>query len=151
MSFCLHGLAVSQGIAIGQARLVSHATLEVAHYTVRERDLPREIARFDAALAIVRAELEALRLEAEQPGSPSELAALINVHAMFLEDPLLAEAPKALMRERGCNAEWALVQQMELLVAQFDEIDDSYLRERRQDIVKLSNGCCAPWSVSSAS
>jgi phosphotransferase system enzyme I (PtsI) len=50
---------------------------------------------------------------------------------------MLAEAPKALIRERRCNAEWALVQQMELLVAQFNEIDDSYLRERKHDIVQV--------------
>jgi phosphotransferase system enzyme I (PtsI) len=137
MSFTLHGLAVSQGIAIGHAHLVSHATLEVAHYTIRERDVPREIERLADAMATVRAELTALSAEAAAPGSPSELAALVNVHAMFLDDPMLAEAPKALIRERRCNAEWALVQQMELLVAQFNEIDDSYLRERKHDIVQV--------------
>ena len=136
MAFTLHGLAVSQGIAIGRAHLVSHATLEVAHYTVRERDVPREIARFEAALAAVRADLAGLYDEAGQPGAPSELAALVNVHAMFLADPLLAETPKELIRARHCNAEWALVQQMDQLVAQFDEIDDSYLRERKHDIVQ---------------
>lgn len=137
MSFTLHGLAVSQGIAIGHAHLVSHATLEVAHYTIRERDVPREIERLADALATVHAELTALSSEAAAPGSPSELSALVNVHAMFLDDPMLAEAPKALIRERRCNAEWALVQQMELLVAQFNEIDDSYLRERKHDIVQV--------------
>jgi phosphotransferase system enzyme I (PtsI) len=137
VSFSLHGLAVSQGIAIGQAHLVSHATLEVAHYTVRERDVPREIERFEAALATVRGDLDALHTEALTPGSPSELSALVNVHAMFLDDPLLAEMPKTLIRARRCNAEWALVQQMEQLVAQFDEIDDSYLRERKHDIVQV--------------
>ncbi|MCX8017023.1 MAG: phosphoenolpyruvate--protein phosphotransferase [Rhodocyclaceae bacterium] len=136
-SFALHGLAVSQGIAIGHAHLVSHATLEVAHYTIRERDVPREIERFEDALAAVRADLAALRAEAGAPGSPTELAALVNVHAMFLEDPLIAEAPKTLIRERHCNAEWALVQQMNELVAQFEEIDDSYLRERKHDIVQV--------------
>jgi phosphotransferase system enzyme I (PtsI) len=137
VSFTLHGLAVSQGIAIGHAHLVSHATLEVARYTVRERDVPREIERFAAALATVRGELGVLHAEAVTPGAPSELAALVNVHAMFLDDPLLAEAPKQLITDRRCNAEWALVQQMELLVAQFEEIDDSYLRERKHDIVQV--------------
>ncbi len=137
MSFTLHGLAVSQGIAIGRAHLISHATLEVAHYSVRERDVPREVARFEEAVATVRAELGVLTAEAGSPGSPSEIAALVNVHAMFLDDPMLAEVPKALIRERLCNAEWALVQQMDQLVAQFDEIDDSYLRERKQDIVQV--------------
>jgi phosphotransferase system enzyme I (PtsI) len=137
MSFTLHGLAVSQGIAIGRAHLISHATLEVAHYAIRERDVPREIARFDEALQTVRSELGVLNTEASAPGTPSELSALVGVHAMFLDDPLIAEVPRELIRDRLCNAEWALVQQMELLVSQFEEIDDSYLRERKHDIVQV--------------
>ncbi|MEW6512376.1 MAG: phosphoenolpyruvate--protein phosphotransferase [Pseudomonadota bacterium] len=137
MSFTLHGLAVSQGIAIGRAHLISHATLEVAHYAIRERDVPREIARFEEALKTVRSELGVLNTEASAPGTPSELSALVGVHAMFLDDPLIAAVPRELIRDRLCNAEWALVQQMELLVSQFEEIDDSYLRERKHDIVQV--------------
>lgn len=137
MSFALHGLAVSSGIAIGRAHLVSHATLEVAHYRVREKGIPAEVERFEAAVATVRSELEALRGEATEPGSPSELAAFVDIHAMILDDPLLSELPKDLIRERRCNAEWALVQQMEQLVEQFDEIEDSYLRERKHDVVQV--------------
>ena len=42
--------------------------------------------------------------------------------------------PKQLIRERRCNAEWALVQQMEHLVTQFEAFDDTYLRERNHDV-----------------
>jgi len=135
--FSLHGLAVSQGIAIGRAHLISHATFEVAHYSIRARDVDQEVERFEAALAAVRHDLMLLHADALAPGAPSELSALVHVHAMFLDDPLLAEMPKELIRARLCNAEWALVQQMQQLVAQFDEIDDSYLRERKQDIVQV--------------
>jgi len=137
MSFSLHGLAVSSGIAIGRAHLISHATLEVAHYQVRERSVAGEIERFERAFATVKADLDALRKEAVVPGSPSELSAFVDIHAMILADPMLAEQPKDLIRKRRCNAEWALVQQMDELVAQFDEIDDTYLRERKQDVVQV--------------
>ncbi|MEK7737207.1 MAG: phosphoenolpyruvate-utilizing N-terminal domain-containing protein, partial [Pseudomonadota bacterium] len=118
MSFALHGFAVSPGIAIGHAHLVSHATLEVAQYQVRERDIEAELARFDGALATVRSELAQLMTEAEaSPGAAAELSAFVDLQSMFLVDPLLTTAPRALIRERRCNAEWALVQQMEQLVA----------------------------------
>ena len=137
MSFALFGLAVSPGIAIGRAHLISHATLEVAQYQLRERDIEAELVRFDQALAAVRAELEAVRGEAKAPGAPTEAEAFIDLHLMFLSDPLLVEEPRTLIRERRCNAEWALVQQMDLLVAQFDEIEDAYLRERKHDILQV--------------
>ena len=53
---------------------------------------------------------------------------------MILDDSSLSHAPRALIREQRCNAEWALVQQMDKLVAQFEEIEDPYLRERKADI-----------------
>jgi phosphotransferase system enzyme I (PtsI) len=138
LTFALHGLAVSSGIAIGHAQLISHATLEVAQYQIRERDIPTELARFDEAIDTVRAELYQLKVEAEaSPGAAAELSAFVDLQAMFLDDPLLAEIPRGLIQDRRCNAEWALVQQMEHLVAQFDEMEDVYLRERKQDIVQL--------------
>ncbi len=135
MSFTLHGLGVSGGIAIGQAQLLSHATLEVAHLTLPGRQLEKEVARFEAAVDRVRNELDELRNEMAE--SAAEMRAFIDVHALILQDPELVDIPKTLIRERGCNAEWALVQQMDYLVKQFDAIDDPYLRERKADVVQV--------------
>lgn len=137
MTFSLHGLAVSTGIAIGRAHLVSNATLEVAQYQIRERDIPSEIARFEQALSTVYAELEALRHDASVAGAPTELVAFVSVHAMLLSDPMLSDMPKEIIRERRCNAEWALVQQLDELSAQFDAFEDAYLRERKHDVVQV--------------
>ena len=135
MSFTLHGLPVSPGIAIGRAMLMSHATLEVSHLTLAPRMVDKEIARFDAAIKAVKSELETMRETTEH--APAELAAFIDIHTMFLEDPELVEKPREIIRERRCNAEWALVQQMEYLVNQFEQFDDPYLRERKFDVVQV--------------
>ena len=132
MSFTLHGLAVSSGIAIGQAHLISQATLEVSHLMIAPRMIDKEVARFEAAIDQVRREFEALKAGME--GSPTDIGAFINLHLMILADPELSEEPKKIIRERRCNAEWAIVQQMEVLVAQFEKIDDAYLRERSYDV-----------------
>ncbi len=136
MSFTLHGLAVSHGIAIGHAHLVSHATLEVEHYVLPTRFVDEEIARLDAAVASVGREMDALMAQ-NDASAPAELTAFIDLHQMIMADPLLIEAARHTVRERRCNAEWALVQQMELLAAQFDQIEDAYLRERKADIVQV--------------
>ena len=137
MAFALHGNAVSAGIAIGRAHLVSHATLEVAHQQLREKDLGSEVDRLDAAVQTVRVELDVLRDEASQQGSLAEVSAVIDLHAMMLGDPTLVAAARDLIVERRCNAEWAMVQQMEALVAQFNEFEDAYLRERKHDVVQV--------------
>jgi phosphotransferase system enzyme I (PtsI) len=136
MNFVLHGAAVSAGITIGHAHLVSSARLEVAHYEIADSAVQAEVFRFDAAIARAKQELAAL--EGQIPASsPAEFGAFVNLHRMILEDSSLSHVPRELIRERRCNAEWALVQQMETLVEQFEKFDDPYLRERHQDIQQV--------------
>ncbi|MBL8414459.1 MAG: phosphoenolpyruvate--protein phosphotransferase [Propionivibrio sp.] len=132
MSFTLHGLAVSNGIAIGQAHLISQATLEVSHLVIAQRMVEKEVTRFETALAKVRTEFGVIKNGLGK--APTDIGAFIDLHLLILSDPELSEVPKQIIRERRCNAEWAIVQQMELLVAQFEKIEDVYLRERSYDV-----------------
>jgi phosphotransferase system enzyme I (PtsI) len=136
MSFTMHGVAVSSGIAIGQAHLVSHALLEVAHYSIPKHLVEAEVTRFAQATDTVRYDLEGIR--ATLPANaPAELGSFVSTHIMILADKALSEAPKQIIRDELCNAEWALKQQMDHLVAQFEEIEDEYLRERKFDVVQV--------------
>ena len=138
VSFALHGIGVSAGIAIGRAQLVSHATLEVAHYTVPPSRVEQEIARLDFAIDEVQKELTALHGAMTRSGEvPGEFGAFLDVHWMILNDPTLSEAPKRIIAEQRCNAEWALTQQMNVLIEQFEQIEDPYLRERKADVVQV--------------
>ncbi len=136
MNFVLHGSSVASGITIGHAHLVSSARLDVAHYEIPDSAVPGEIFRFDAGIS--RAKQELALLESQMPAdAPAEFGAFINLHRMILEDSSLSHAPRELIRERKCNAEWALVQQMETLVEQFEAMEDPYLRERKADIQQV--------------
>jgi phosphotransferase system enzyme I (PtsI) len=138
VSFALHGVGVSGGIAIGRAQLVSHATLEVAHYTVPASRVDQEIARLAFAIDEVQNELTALHGTMMRSGEvPGEFGAFLDVHWMILNDPTLAETPKRIIAEQRCNAEWALTQQMNVLIDQFEQIEDPYLRERKADVVQV--------------
>lgn len=133
MTFALHGIAVSNGIAIGRAHLFAQTSLEVTHYSIPPERLDAEAERFKAGVNVVREELT--ELEQNIPaGAPQELAAILQLHRMILEDATLSVDPIALIHEQGCNAEWALRQQMDSLIEQFEQIDDSYLRERKEDV-----------------
>lgn len=136
MSFTMHGVGVSGGIAIGHAHLVSHALLEVAHYQVPKHLLAQEIARFKKAVITVKQDLETIRRQLPAT-APAELGAFLNTHLMILADKSLSEAPIVIIKNELCNAEWALKQQMDDLVEQFEKIEDEYLRERKQDVVQV--------------
>ena len=137
MTFAIHGLPVSQGIAIGYVHLISHALLEVNHYHVAPRHLPDELNRLADAVASVQGELLGLKAAATSGQSHSEVGAFVDLQLMMLADPLLIDTARNLIDTRRCNAEWALVQQMEHLVEQFRQIEDPYLRERQADVVQV--------------
>ncbi|MCZ7560392.1 MAG: PEP-utilizing enzyme [Burkholderiaceae bacterium] len=71
--------------------------------------------------------------------APAEARALLDVHVMILDDPLLAQAARDAMREHLWNAEWAFSAQAGHPAAQFEEIDDEYLRERGRDVQQVAD------------
>ena len=136
-SFSLHGIPVSRGIAIGRAHLLAPAALDVKHYLIAEEHVEAEVRRLQSALAAVHRELQTLWNELPKD-APTELGAFIDVHALILSDPMISEAPLDIIRSRHYNAEWALLTQIDELSAQFDEIEDAYLRERKADIQQVA-------------
>ncbi len=137
MSFTIHGIGVSGGIAIGRAHLVSHTRLEVAHYEIPPEQITEEIARFDLAINTVRDELGQLR-GAVPAGAPAEFTAFIDLHLMILDDSTLSGEPRGIIENERCNAEWALQTQTDALLQQFEAIEDAYLRERRADVLQVA-------------
>ena len=136
MSIVLHGVAAGKGIAIGQAHLITRGTAEVPQYDVSDELIDAEAARFDTAIKATRKELEQLR-SAIPENAPTELGAFISLHLMLLTDVTLSREPVDILKEQKINAEWALKQQSDKLAAQFDSIEDDYLRERKQDMLQV--------------
>ena len=136
MTFAIHGLAVARGIAIGRAVVVASSRMEVRHYFIEPEQVDSEIARARAARDAVIAELTRL-LESMPADAPGEVAALLEVHLMLLQDEVMVTGVKQWITERLYNAEWALTSQLEVVSRQFDEMEDDYLRERKSDMEQV--------------
>jgi len=136
MTFSIHGLAVARGIAIGRAVLVASSRVDVAHYFIKPDQIDGEIERLKRAKEVVYQEVQRLQL-ALPKDAPTELAALLDVHLMLLQDELLAEGVAHWISERLYNAEWALTSQLDVVARQFDEMEDLYLRERKADLEQV--------------
>ncbi len=134
--FTLHGIGASSGIAIGRAHLASPSRVEVAYYALPDYLIEAELQRFDDAVEKTRDELRTLRSQIPAH-APAELPAFLDMHLLILDDNMIDKEPKRLIREQKCNAEWALTQQMEALVARFEEMEDAYLRSRQEDVVQV--------------
>jgi phosphotransferase system enzyme I (PtsI) len=136
MTFSIHGLAVARGIAIGRAVLVASSRVDVAHYFIEPEQVKSELTRLGQAREAVLTELQSLHDNLPKD-SPPELAAILEVHLMLLQDTMLADGVTNWVKDRLYNAEWALTSQLDVVARQFDEMDDPYLRERKGDLEQV--------------
>ncbi len=144
MSFSVHGLSVGRGlgggIAIGRAVRVLSSRASVAHYFIAPERVDQEIARLRDARHAVVDEMQRLQQSLTTQSSkdaPHELSAIMDVHLMLLQDETLADGVRHYITERHYNAEWALTTQLEVIAAQFDEMHDPYMRERKGDLEQV--------------
>lgn len=138
MALSLQGAGVSGGIAIGPIHILDRGELEINEYSLPDDLLAEEIERYTHALNIAKKQLRDIR--GHIPAStPPDIAAFIDTHLLMLDDAALAKAPIEIIKSHHCNAEWALKLQRDTLVNVFDEMDDPYLRTRRDDVDHLVN------------
>ena len=141
MTFAIHGLAVSRGIAIGRAVLVASSRVDVAHYFIEASQVEAEIDRVRVGRNAVVDEIHRLQKSVTLMGpkeAPHELTALLDVHLLLLQDDELISGVKHWITGRLYNAEWALTTQFEVIARQFDEMEDEYLRERKADLEQIT-------------
>lgn len=138
MSLVLSGISVTRGVAIGNSVILHHEQPEISEHTIPRPLLQEEITRYRAALRKARQQLRDIRkrIPADTPG---DISAFMDAHLLMLDDGVLSEAPVKIMRARQCNAEWALKLQRDTLVRVFEEMDDPYLRTRRDDVDHVVN------------
>lgn len=131
--FTLSGQGVVGGYAIGKAAVMGAAALEVSHYYIAPESVAMESRRLMQAMDKAKADL-ALIIEQLSADVPREIAPVLEVHKQILDDPLLRQHACAYIKNRLYNAEWALATQGQQLIAQFEQIEDLYLRERSADV-----------------
>ena len=137
VSFNVHGVPVSNGIAIGTSHLISNALLEVVRYDIKNKKINFEVNRFKKALLIVKNELIRIKKQLLL-NSNSQFSPFIDTHLMLLSDNNISQEPIKIIKEERCNAEWAIKTQLDLIVEKFNQIDDSYIRERKHDVVQVA-------------
>ncbi|NNM01186.1 MAG: phosphoenolpyruvate--protein phosphotransferase, partial [Gammaproteobacteria bacterium] len=133
MTFAIHGVGVSNGIAIGRVHLIRRDQLDIREYQVALPDIDNEVRRFNNAVTIARQQLRAVRDHIPND-TAEDISAFIDTHLLMLEDSALIQEPTNIIEQNRCNAEWALQLQRDSLVNVFEAMDDAYLRTRKDDV-----------------
>jgi phosphotransferase system enzyme I (PtsI) len=133
MAVWLSGIGVSRGIGIGRVQRLSGGDLEIPEYTIEGAEIEHEVTRFLGAHERAKAQLRQVRSQIPL-GTPGDIAAFIDTHILMLDDRSIIEATVAHIRAQSCNAEAALRRSRDALVAVFEQMEDPYLRTRKDDV-----------------
>jgi phosphoenolpyruvate-protein phosphotransferase (PTS system enzyme I) len=135
MNTLLKGIAVSSGVAIGQAVILDRRATELYPQRIISPDeIPFETARFEEAVEEAGAELTRIR-DAIHEGHPLEDHAYIfDTHLLLLSDRMFFGGTKTAIAAERQNAEWAVAGSIKKIESAFATIDDEYLRERARDV-----------------
>ena len=124
--------------AIGKAMLLAGDDLHIEPAVIPANEVETEVIRFRQAVAKAVQQLHDLRHQIPE-STPTDILEFIDAHLLMLEDKAISEAPVSSIREEGCSAEWALQMRRNQLVQVFDEMEDPYLRTRKDDVDHVVN------------
>jgi len=136
LSIYISGIGVSKGIAIGEAFVLAREQLDARQINLPASKIEAEIQRFKTALALANKRLHDIKAKIAS-NTADDIVVFIDTHLLMLEDPAFDEGTIANIKEHACNAEWALQMQGERLMQVFDEMEDPYLRTRKDDVLHV--------------
>jgi len=134
----LFGSGIGRGIAIGQAYVIKSNDIETQKINIDKDEVASEVKRFRAAVLATEDKYKAL-LKNLPRSAPRESAAFINAHMLMLRDPLLVDESINIIKRDQINAEHALQNQADNLIKVFEQMQDTYLREKKQDVQHVTN------------
>jgi len=136
LSIYISGIGISKGIGIGEAFVFAREKLDATQVTLPYSEINSEIKRFKISLAQANQQLHDIKKKIAKH-TAKDIVVFIDTHLLMLEDPAFDEGTIANIKEYSCNAEWALQMQGERLVKVFDEMEDPYLRTRKDDVIHV--------------
>ena len=136
----LTGLGVSPGVGVGTALVLRHGARDV-RFVVPAALVPRELRRFDEARVRSREQIQHIKTRIATT-SGGEHAYLFDAQLLMLDDAMLVDRARSIIRAERLNAESALQDALEQISALFDQAEDPYLRERKGDVADVVGRVC---------
>ncbi|MFH1452496.1 MAG: phosphoenolpyruvate--protein phosphotransferase [Armatimonadota bacterium] len=134
----LKGLSVSKGIAISTA--FWHESIDILKIDKVEKteDSSGELKKLEEGINTCREELSKLKENISNYVSKEE-AAIFDIQALFLEDPMIVDEIKELIENGKYTASSALVKIIKQRTEEFEQIEDEYFKARAADLLDMGS------------
>ena len=127
------GVASSSGIIIGRVQKLLHGRQPIPEKHLQPEQLEAEVSRLLKAITAAKQEIDLERKHLSNIGTRDPML-ILDVHCMLIADPELLKSASNRIREDAINAEWALRQEMDVIQSVFEQVEDEYLRNRKDDV-----------------
>lgn len=132
----LQGIAVSPGVAIGEALIFDNDGFRIPRRFVVRDAVDEELARLDKAMEAVGSEMERNR-DAITQQLGQQYGAIFSAHLQMLRDPQLRREVEQLVREQQFSPEYAVSRTLRRYAKIFQQLETSTLAERAQDFYDI--------------
>lgn len=132
----LQGIAVSPGIAIGEAFVLGTEGFRIPNHFVLHATISSEITRLDNAIKDAAAEIM-LNRDSVTNELGRKYGDIFEAQYQIVSDPKLYEEFVGLIREKAYSAEYAVSVTIRRYANVFRRLESSYLAERVNDILDI--------------
>jgi phosphoenolpyruvate-protein phosphotransferase (PTS system enzyme I) len=132
----LQGIAVSPGVAIGEAFVLDNEGFRIPRHFVARDAVEDELARLAGAVAGVSSELTGSR-DAISRELGAKYGAIFDAHDQLLHDPRLLGEIEGLIRQKHYSPEYAVSKTLRKFAKVFQELGDPHLSQRASDLFDL--------------
>jgi len=120
----LQGIAVSPGVAIGEALIVDSEGFRIPRRFVARDAVEEELARLEKAIEAVGDQVEANRLAVSREFG-EKYGAIFSAHLQMIRDPQLREEIEQMIRRRHYSPEYAVSRTMRRYAKVFESLDNT--------------------------
>lgn len=132
----LQGIAVSPGIAIGEALVLDNEGFRIPRRFLPRDAVEQELERLGKAFDAAVGEVEHNRRRvADQLGD--DYAAIFSAHLQMLRDPRLHEEIEEMIRTRHYSPEYSVSRALRRYAKVFQSLEGKYMAERANDIFDI--------------
>jgi phosphotransferase system enzyme I (PtsI) len=132
----LQGIAVSPGVAIGEALVMGHEGFRIPRRFVARDAVDQELDRFYKAVEVSAAEIS-LNRDAVTTRLGKQYAAIFEAHLQMLRDPQLRTEVEQMVHEKHYSPEYAVSRTLRRYAKVFQTLQSSFLAERAGDIFDI--------------
>ncbi|MEE8206001.1 MAG: phosphoenolpyruvate--protein phosphotransferase [Nitrospinaceae bacterium] len=132
------GSAVSSGVAIGKAYLLDRTKVCVIKRSIPEKEIEMEIKRLRDAIEMSKAQMKDTKQRASSIAD--KYAIILDTYTLLLEDDMLVNETIEIIKRERSNAEWALTMTLEKFTNLFNNINDDYLKGKKDDLDLVVHG-----------